>query len=278
MTRKASTSVVLLIVLFLVSLCLAGGIFYLFQKERAENLKLQEQVEDIKVNLEKTKVELASSKKEISAFELRLKDAQTQIDTLNSDLQQEKASKQEALQQIEAMRVDLEQQKALRLDLEKRFSQAQDEVKRTQAQLKVLESRKMDLEAKISELETKSQNLETKVQGIELGKIVVSSETPAPKPQLVTKPISGKQEKVTFTSGTEGKILVVNKDYNFAVINLGSKDGVGIGDVFSVYHNNRYLGDIKIEKLHDSMAAAGFVSPDIKDKASEGDKVVLKTK
>ena len=213
MTRKASTSVVLLIVLFLVSLCLAGGIFYLFQKERAENLKLQEQVEDIKVNLEKTKVELASSKKEISAFELRLKDAQTQIDTLNSDLQQEKASKQEALQQIEAMRVDLEQQKALRLDLEKRFSQAQDEVKRTQAQLKVLESRKMDLEAKISELETKSQNLETKVQGIELGKIVVSSETPAPKPQLVTKPISGKQEKVTFTSGTEGKILVVNKDY-----------------------------------------------------------------
>lgn len=71
---------------------------------------------------------------------------------------------------------------------------------------------------------------------------------------------------------------MVNKDYNFAVINLGSKDGISIGEAFSVYHDNKYVGDLKAEKVHDSMTAAGFVSVDIKAKLSEGDKVVQKGK
>ena len=76
----------------------------------------------------------------------------------------------------------------------------------------------------------------------------------------------------------EGKVLVVNKEYNFAVISLGSKDGVAVGNTFLVYHDNKSIGEIKVEKLHDSMAAAGFVSQDVKDKIGEGDRVVLKTK
>jgi hypothetical protein len=62
------------------------------------------------------------------------------------------------------------------------------------------------------------------------------------------------------------------------VINLGTKDGISSGDVFSIYHNNKYVGDAKLEKVHDSMSAAGFLSEDIKDKVSEGDKVVQKVK
>ena len=73
-------------------------------------------------------------------------------------------------------------------------------------------------------------------------------------------------------------MLVVNKDYNFAVINVGSKDGVRVGATFSVYHDAEYLGDVKIEKVHDSMAAAGFVTAALKNKIGEGDKVVQKKK
>jgi len=61
------------------------------------------------------------------------------------------------------------------------------------------------------------------------------------------------------------------------VINLGSKDGVNIGDIFSVYRGNKYIGDIKVEKIHDSMSAAELVSSDIKNKIKEGDKVLEKT-
>ena len=72
--------------------------------------------------------------------------------------------------------------------------------------------------------------------------------------------------------------MVLNKEYNFAVINLGSTDGVNIGDLFSVYHNDKYIGDVKIEKVHDSMSAAGFESTAIKDNISEGDKVTQQIK
>ena len=70
----------------------------------------------------------------------------------------------------------------------------------------------------------------------------------------------------------------MNKEYNFAVINLGSKDGVNVNDIFSIYHDNKYIGDVKVGKTHDSMSAADFVSASTKDLVSEGDRAVGKTK
>ena len=70
---------------------------------------------------------------------------------------------------------------------------------------------------------------------------------------------------------------MVNKDYNFVVISMGSKDGIMVGNEFSIYHNGAYAGDVKVEKVHDSMSAAGFVTAD-KTKISEGDRVVAKAR
>ena len=126
--------------------------------------------------------------------------------------------------------------------------------------------------------------------GVELGTIVVSPES---GPQVMSGPVktktlgaqpvkrsavSAEPVRVSAVSANEGKVLVVNKDYNFAVLSLGSKDGVTVGSVFSVYHNNKFAGEVKVEKVHESMAAAGFLSPGSKDKISEGDKVVLKSR
>ena len=282
MGRKGSVATIILVILILLSMALAGGTFYLLQKERVENQKLQVQMEELKVNIEKTKTDLLSSRKEISGLEMRLKNAQSQIEVLTSDLQQEKVSKQDTMKQMDRLMVELEQQKLARTDLEKKFTQAQEDSKRTQAKLKDLEARKAELELKVSELETKSQDLQTKVNEIELGKIVVSPEQQvAPHPTQKAVKQSKKQVKAQppdRASATEGKVLVVNRDYSFAVINMGSKDGVNVGSVFSVSHNNKYLGDIKIEKVHDAMAAGGFLNPEMKDKVAEGDKVTKKTK
>lgn len=271
MADKGKLPIVLLVILILVSLSLAGGVFYLLQQERAKNSDLQQQLSDVKKSQIETAKKLAESQRLVSVSELNLKEARDKIDMLGNDLQQEKTAKIEALARIEQLRVDLEQQKTLRSDLEKKFSQAQKDTEKSQAQLKELESKKIELEKKVKDLESQSQ-------GVELGKIVVSPEvTPSPSPSVEIKSTKEKPTKGQDT-GLEGKIIVINKDYNFAVINLGSKDGVGMGDQFSIYHNNKYIGDIKVEKVHDSMAAAGFVAADLKDKVSEGDKVLRKGK
>ncbi|MGE5197681.1 MAG: hypothetical protein ACM3IL_04180 [Deltaproteobacteria bacterium] len=263
----------ILIVLIIISLAVAGGIFMLFQQERVKNVELQGQLEDVKAKQRVAETRLEESKKMISDMEGKLQTAQTKIDSLSGDLQKEKDAKQEAIAQIDQLKTDLANQKDLRVSIEKKLTQAQDDIKKIQTQLKDLNAQKVNLEEK---LQSFSKEEAPKSSGVELGKIVVNPETGQEMPAEEQQGSAGTGEAAA--SGTEGKILVVNKDYNFAVINMGNKDGVGIGNIFSVYHNGRYIGDIKVEKVHDSMSAAGFLSTDVKDKVSEGDRVELKAK
>jgi predicted RNase H-like nuclease (RuvC/YqgF family) len=265
MTDKGRPTVVILLgilVLFSLSLTTAG--FYLLQKERGRNLSLQEELEDIKAKQRVAEARAEDLKKMVSGLQLKLQEDKMQIDTLNQDLQQEKAMKTEALNKIEQLRADLDNQKELRSDLESKLTRAEGDLKKMQGELN-------DLEAKRTQLETNLKDMEA--QGVELGEIVVTPESAAAS-ETAVKPI----KKEAFSANAEGKVLVVNKDYNFVVINLGNKEGVRVGNLFSLYHNNQYVGDVKVEKVHDAMSAAGFVSEDIKDKISEGDRVVPKSK
>lgn len=293
MAEKVKSSALVFIVLIILSLVLAGAGFFLFQKEHTKNVALQDEMDDLKARQRVTESKLEESKRILSSLELKLKDTQGQVDVLNTDLQQEKSTKMEALAQIDQLRTELEQQKNLRSDLEGKFTKAQKDAREAQARLRDLESKKMELESKVNSLQERSADLENKMNEVELGKIVVSPEssssaaTPAASKQKKVKPETVKLSKktvtpapernVTLPTGLEGKVLVVNKDYNFAVINLGTRDGVVVGNLFAVYRSNKYIGDVKIEKVHDSMSAADFISDGIKDKISEGDKVVRKT-
>lgn len=274
MADKVKSPTLILVVLILLSLFLAGGVFYLLQKEKAKSLSLQAELEDAKITQKITETKLTESRRMISQLEIKLREAQNQIDTLTQDLEQEKTARQQASNEIEQLKTELEQQKKSRSDTENKLILAQEDMKKIQAQLKTLDSKKTALEAKIKDLETQLQQAQTK--NVELGTIVVAPETPMTDSATAEAVVMPSQEKPTAPA--EGKILVVNKDYNFAVINLGNKDEVRVGDIFGVYHNNQYVGDIKIDKVHDSMSAAGFTSMDIKDKINEGDKVVQKTR
>lgn len=286
MEKRATAPTIILIALIVAALALAGGGFFMFKQEQKKNLDLQDKLEEISTKQRITETRLKESERFITDLQQKILDAKAQMDSLVSGLQQEKTARQEALAKLELLRADLEQQKASRLDLEKKLTTAQEDVRKTQAQLSELQSQKTTLESKIKDLETKTH-------GVELGKIVVSPDSAQAEPadKKAEKEKTDKKEKKAKVSkkaakedsgaaspGLEGKVLVVNKDYNFAVISLGSKDGVALGDTFAIYHNNKFIGDIKVEKVHDSMAAAGFVDVGIKDKVYEGDKVTQKVK
>ncbi|MFA5411020.1 MAG: hypothetical protein WC321_04065 [Candidatus Omnitrophota bacterium] len=287
MANQGKSPVLLLIILIVISLFFAGGIFFLYQREHARNLALSDELDNSQTKLKMTEAMLDETKKKVSGLELKLRDTQAQIERMAADLQQEKSAKLEALSQLDRMALELQQQKDLRADLEGRLTQTQTETENAKTQLKTLQSERAELQAKVAELQMRAQDLEAKMQGIELGEIVVSPEGKAPakkekrvKPQARQKSRksapSAAQEEAAAPAyfGVEGTVLVVNKDYDFAVINLGAKDGVNVGNLFSVYKNKEYIGDIKIEKVHDSMSAADFASAGIRDMISEGDKVV----
>ncbi len=299
MADKAKFLSLILIALIVVSLGLAGVLFSSLQKEQSKAAVIQEELNAVKAAKMITESKLEESKNKISGLESKLEENNNQIGALNKELEEQKTEKEDALTQIRELKTDIEQRKALQSDLEAKFANAQDGVKKLENELKKLGAQKIELEAQIKELEIKSEY-------VELGKIVITPEssslfgtsipdtveaeiTPQPqapvmaeasgiKPAAKANAETGKPKKTTVTSAMEAKVLVVNRDYNFVVINLGSKDGINVGNEFSLYHANKYIGDVKVEKVHDSMAAAGFVSNNIKEQISEGDKAVRKSK
>jgi len=87
---------------------------------------------------------------------------------------------------------------------------------------------------------------------------------------------SSEQKSSSSSINIEGKVIAVVKEYSFCVINVGSINGVREGDLFSLYHGSRYLGDIKIDKVRESLAAGEFLSSSLPRLLKKGDRAVYK--
>lgn len=86
-------------------------------------------------------------------------------------------------------------------------------------------------------------------------------ELPPIRAQKVAKLTSPSLERVgETTAGLKGRIVTINKEHNFVVIDLGKQDGIDIGNRFNVYRGELFLGLVEIIQARDRIAAA-----DIKD-------------
>ncbi|MFH1354770.1 MAG: hypothetical protein ABIH19_01275 [Candidatus Omnitrophota bacterium] len=275
MNRRAGAAIVLLTLLVIVALALAGGLFYFFQEEHKKNLALQDELTGTTARYEKVRSELEDAKKKVSVLNDQMKETQEEIEALAASLEEERSIRLEAQARIEELSYEFDQQKSERINLETKLSQVQEDIKNKEGQLEELSAQKAELEVKLKDLK------QSGAQRVELGTIVVSpEETLSAKSMeaVIVKDVRPEEVALASSSGLEGKVLVVNKDYNFVVINLGVQDGVTLGNEFSVYRKKQFLGDVKIEKVHDSMAAAGFLTDDLKHRINEGDRVVQKVR
>ncbi len=295
MSGSVKTIFLMAAVLFIVVALGCVG-FYFYQQERLNTLKLQDELEEVKTRQRVSETRLEESLKTIADLKANLLEKETQLAALDDSIGKEKNEKLKVQADLEQVRFDLQEQKQQRTDLENRLRLAQEDLRTVKNQLGQLQINKAELESRLNELQiAQAAQRDTEV---ELGTIVVNQETGAPRVQPKRAPAkkaaapaaktvaSVKQsEAVSYPpetmlqsgpGGLEAKVLVVNKDYNFVVMNMGSKDGVRLGDLFSIYRSSKFIGDVKVEKVHDSMAAAGFVTPGIREKVAEGDRIVRK--
>jgi myosin heavy subunit len=292
--------------MILISLSLAGGVFYLLQQERANSAKLKNNLEDIANKFEVIKREkkdikrrFKSAKKYLFSYNRIAGKSRDEVKDLKDTVKQQEVIRQIMDKEMNDLKMEMEKLKVAGVDLQRKLADANDLIKKNTEQLKEALAQKSTLEKTVGDLRA------TQAQKVELGTIVVGSDTGKITPQPEAPVKESKKEKAKKTakseakpskqpvsqqvveppsavnvaapgSGLQGKVLVINKDYNFAVVNLGSKDGIKLGDIFSVYHNDVYIGDVKVEKIHDSMSAAGFSSLEGGAKIGENDRVVLK--
>lgn len=70
------------------------------------------------------------------------------------------------------------------------------------------------------------------------------------------------------------KILTVNRQFKFVVINLGQSDNVQLGNKLKVLRSGQEIGRVQIEKLYDSFSAATILQEDSKLQIEVGDAIV----
>ncbi len=220
--------------------------------------------QDLKRQLEFTKKEMTS----------KLGHNQLMLDSLASDVVREKTDK---------------------LNIQESLQPLRQENSLLRRQVKFLSGRKIVLEKKIADLEEKHNFLQKKLSEMEVfvkeknatlddltQKVEAATAAPAPEavsdvsaaaapqnaaqkpPEVLSTesvelpPIIVRPSQEAMSQATESlaaKVIAVNREHNFVVIDLGEDSGIKVGDVFQVYKGGQVIATVQVMQLRRSIAA-----------------------
>lgn len=259
MADKAKGPVMLLIILLIVAIVAAFLGFIGLQREKQNSAILSKEIEGLEEKKQAAERESITLKQkmdelsqDISKLQTKVKDFDAELALINNDLASERKAKEDALSEAQSLR-------NIKSELEAKLKINEEKINNLNSELTAAKGARQELERKLKELEARSQD-------VQLDRIVVSGG------QKSAADISEAEESAQL----EGKVLVVNKEYDFIVVNLGQKDNISIGDKLEVLHLDKKIGEVKIEEVRDTMSVAIPLAQDLVRQISEDDKVVYK--
>lgn len=254
-----------------------------------EKIYLEVKVENLKEKLKKTDElarEIEAAAKERAELKEQLLEEKEVSEYLSKYFLKEKQERLDALgklQEIEKekdeLKIALDEAVYDRVSLDK-------ELVRLKEELEIFRNKRKKLAVDITDMEktptiklTKANLLRSKAgraikrsvltaeKVVELPPIVVKagSSVPDPSPVSFSTPTPAQPERivlqqVTSPKGLEGKIMTINEEHRFVVIDLGSDDGLEIGMVFSVHHGKKEITKIRIVGTRKQIAAADIIN------------------
>jgi len=290
---KPRISTLFLVIALLTSIVAAVNFYVARNTERATRIWTEGQLEKVrqaKKALEEEKEELLKAK---AALEEQVNDVTAQAKTIEGQLVQEKRSREALATELAQIRKESTQLKSqLETEKEEKRSLTADLAKAKQSyqalsnELTTLRQAKEALEKRVKEM--------LAARAKEAEQIVVSGTGTAGGPQPAP---AGTQTQAPTIAGTEtaapsrtpaisapaaggrspeGKVLVVNREFHFVVVNLGSKDGVKQGSQCEVVRGGKRLVTVEVEKVYDNMSAANMLEEERRGaEVEEGDSVRL---
>jgi chromosome segregation ATPase len=139
-----------------------------------------------------------------------------------------------------------------KIDLEKKIQGLQDDKTTLERRLNEMEALLKDQIANINSLK---QQLDTLHSGGQVGAQAGQERESVELPPIVVRP----QETVTPTQGVEsflsGKVLAVNRENKFVIINLGQDTGINVGKTFQVYREYNPIADIEVIQVRKEISA-----------------------
>ena len=202
-----------------------------------------------------------------------------QLAGVRKDLAQSKEDLEKTLKSQEELSRSIEDREKEIARLTKDLEQTRTESQRVSSQVSSLQSERDEVKKKLTDLEQAKEDLEAKVMElserptVELDKVLVTSDqmgglAPSGTAGLIMPVSTGS------SAGTaDGQVVVINREYDFIVMNLGKNHGLSIGQEFQVVRGSEVLGRVKVEKVYDELSAAALLPESKKNSIREGDAV-----
>ena len=217
------------------------------------------------VKKEKHELELAVSKLEQLKDDLKRQVEYNEklANNLSNDLAREVNDKQFLLDQFNkikgenvSLRTQIKELAMTKLSLEKTLTKIQDEKsvldKRIFETERILQDRIddiLDLKGNLEDVRLGKLNiLDAKAKSVELPPIVVRSQEGATKIDIIEG-----------LGGKTGRVVSINKENNFVIIDLGENSGIQIKDRFKVYRDSKQIATVEVIQLRKDISAADII-------------------
>jgi len=224
-----------------------------------------QEISRLKAESENKDIRLSALQKEKASIRQKLKNTEQVAQILSGDLLKEK----NALNEDRAMSEKIAMENNA---LRSKISEFDDIAKEYNGLL----AEKENMKTKIARLESDIEYKDREIDKIKIAlqkSAAMSQETraeayhspeevdlPPIVAQKTAKLTSPSLERISESSELKGRVVTINKEHNFVVIDLGKQDGINIGNKFNVYRGDAFLGSVEIIQARDRIAAA-----DIKD-------------
>ncbi|MBU0467930.1 MAG: hypothetical protein KKD07_02320 [Candidatus Omnitrophica bacterium] len=292
MNSKGKVLTIFLVIMAILLVSLTAISMFFFQKEIEKREYAETQLKQSVAKGVGLEAELVKVKKQTLLLEEKNKEADERINSLLDELELEEGLREEIKLERNVLKDELAKGKedkiAIQKELNAQIGNFKEKVVQLEEKLKLEISLKEGLKEKISKFEQKAKELEVTIVQLEQNKVVPKPVVPEiVKPSQIVPAVLKESEVedeevdlekivVIPIEVPEGRILSVDKETGFVIINLGEKDGVLMGSVMSVYRGKDYLGDIKVSRIQPEMAAADLLPPFSSRLVRKNDQVVVK--
>ena len=162
---------------------------------------------------------------------------------------------------------ELEMQKGRTAALERQLVGMQRANRFTLARLRGLERKFTNFREEFTRMENSKRSLESKLDAFR------SQRHPASSGTNRAQEVDLGQIMVSASPNLEGKVIAVNRPFQFVVIDLGGEHNLPVGAVLSIYRQSDFIGRIQVEEVRESVAACRILTEWTRREIKENDLV-----
>ncbi len=257
-TKKGKTLTIFIVLIIVLLFSSAAIGFFMYQKESQKRKDVEIELQDAQQVSKKLTDDLKDAKSQLVLLQDKNKEADKKINSLMDEMELNEGLRNESKKENSALKDSVEVAKKEKDSIRADLDMVAKKLLENEGLLKAEQVKTKDLLAKVNELEIAKKKSEVNASAstlgqMELGKIVVEQDL-----------------------NSKGRVLSVDKESEFVICNLGVKQGIKMGDVLSVYREDKYIGDLRVSRAQEEMSAADFIPPLSSRNVHKNDIVVLK--